>query len=273
MHLIRNSIDHGIETDEERKEKGKTQPAKVTLEAKSLGGDVLILVKDNGRGLDKFKILEKAKKNGLLFKEESEMTDKEIYGLILLPGFSTKENISEFSGRGVGMDVVLKNIEAIGGTIAIESETGEGSTITLKIPLTLAIIDGMNVGVGKAQYTIPTASIKESFRPKPSDLIIDPDGNEMVMIRGNCYPVMRMHEIYNVKTEITNILEGIVLMIEREGRTSCIFVDRLIGEQQVVVKALPKYVTNIKNIKGLTGCTLLGDGSISLILDVVELMK
>ncbi|MBK1810475.1 chemotaxis protein CheA [Clostridium sp. YIM B02505] len=273
MHLIRNSIDHGIETDDERKEKGKTESAKVTLEAKNLGGDVLILVKDNGRGLDKDKILEKAKKSGILYKNANEMTEKEIYGLILLPGFSTKESVSEFSGRGVGMDVVSKNIEAIGGSITIESTQGLGTIIILKIPLTLAIIDGMNVVVGKAQYTIPTASIKESFRAKEKDLITDPDGNEMIMVRGECYPIMRIHEIYKVKTEITNILEGIVLMIESEGKTICIFVDGLIGEQQVVVKALPKYITNIKKIKGLTGCALLGDGSISLILDVAGLIK
>lgn len=273
MHLIRNSIDHGIETDEERKENGKTESAKVTLEAKNLGGDVLILVKDNGRGLNKAKILEKARKNGLLYKPESEMSDKEIYNLILLPGFSTKESISEFSGRGVGMDVVSKNIEAIGGTIDIESILGQGTTITLKIPLTLAIIDGMNVVVGKAQYTIPIASIKESFRVQKQDLIVDPNGNEMIMVRGECYSIMRIHELYKVKTEVTNILEGIVLMIEGEGKTICIFVDGLIGEQQVVVKALPKYITKIKNIKGLAGCTLLGDGSISLILDVAGLIK
>lgn len=273
MHLIRNSIDHGVGTEDERLELGKSEPAKVTLEAKSLGGDVLILVKDNGRGLNKEKILEKAKKNDLLYKHESEMTEEETYGLILLPGFSTKESVSEFSGRGVGMDVVAKNIEAIGGTISIESKQGKGTTITLKIPLTLAIIDGMNVVVGKAQYTIPTASIKESFRAKKKDLIIDPDGNEMIMIRGQCYPILRIHEIYNINTEVTDILEGIILMIEGEGKPICIFVDGLIGEQQVVVKALPKYITNIKKIKGLTGCTFLGDGSISLILDVAALTK
>lgn len=273
MHLIRNSLDHGIETVEERKRKGKLEPAKVTLEARNVGGDVLVLVKDNGKGLDKEKILDKARKNGILTKPESEMLDKEIYNLIFLPGFSTKESVSEFSGRGVGMDVVTNNIQAIGGNVTVNSVPNEGSTITLKIPLTLAIIDGMNVKVGRSKYTIPIVSIKQSFRANEKDLIKDPDGNEMIMVRGECYSLIRLHELYKVQTRITNVLEGIVLMVESESKTICIFVDELVGEQQVVVKALPKYIRNIKNIKGIMGCTLLGDGSISLILDVAAFVK
>lgn len=273
MHLIRNSIDHGIETYDERQTKNKFEPAQVTLEAKNAGGDVLVLVKDNGKGLNKAKILEKAKRNKLLHKSESEMTDREIYNLISLPGFSTKDKVSEFSGRGVGMDVVTKNIEAIGGSVLIDSIPDEGTTIALKIPLTLAIIGGMNIRVGKSRYTIPTTSIKESFRAKEKDIITDPDGNEMIMVRGQCYPILRLHELYKVRTDVTNIPNGIMLMVENEVKTICIFADELIGEQQVVVKALPNYIRNIRKISGVAGCTLLGDGGISLILDISGLIR
>jgi len=273
MHLIRNSLDHGIETTEERKAQGKTEPAKVILEAKNAGGEVLVMVRDNGRGLNKEKILQKAKDNNLLYKPESEMTDREVYSLIFLPGFSTKEKVTEFSGRGVGMDVVTKNIQAVGGSVTIDSIPGEGSTITIKIPLTLAIIDGMIIKVGNSRYTVPTTSIKESFRVKEEDIITDPDGKEMIMVRGQCYPVLRLHELYKVKTEVTNIAEGIILMVENETKSICLFADGLLGEQQVVVKALPNYIRKIKIIKGLVGCTLLGDGGISLILDIAGLMK
>jgi two-component system chemotaxis sensor kinase CheA len=268
MHLVRNSIDHGIEEIEVREARGKPPVGKVTLEAKSSGSDVLIMVRDDGKGLNKEKILKKAQENGLLIKSASEMTDREIYNLIFLPGFSTKEKVTEFSGRGVGMDVVTKNIETVGGAVSIDSIEGAGSVITLKIPLTLAIIDGMNIQVGQSRYTIPTKTIKESFRPKREDLITDPGGNEMIMVRGQCYPILRLHEYYKVNTNITGFTDGILIMVEQEEKTYCIFADELLGQQQVVVKALPGYIKNKRKIRGLTGCTLLGDGSISLILDI-----
>ena len=270
MHLIRNSIDHGIEKQEERVRAGKDKSGKITLEAKNAGGEVLIVIKDDGRGLDKEKILKKAREKGLLDKSESEMSDKEIYSLIFLPGFSTKENITEFSGRGVGMDVVSKNINDIGGSLAVESSLGEGTIITIKIPLTLAIIDGMTVRVGNSRYTISNTSIRESFKVKIGNVIKDPDGNEMIMVRGQCYPVLRLHQFYKVKTEVTEISDGIIVMVENEEQSACIFADELLGQQQVVVKALPRY---IKKVKGLTGCTLLGDGSISLILDAAQIVN
>lgn len=273
IHLIRNSIDHGIESAEERKAKGKPVTGTITLEAKSVGGDVLIIVKDDGRGLNKEEILARAKENGLINKPESELTDKEIYSYIFLPGFSTKDKVTEFSGRGVGMDVVAKNISAVGGTVSVDSIPGEGTTVTLKIPLTLAIMDGMIIRVGKSTYTIPIINVKESFKAKEGDVITDPDGNEMIMIRGECYPLLRLYELYKVKTEITNIPDGIIVMVENEGKGLCIFADELIGEQQVVVKALPGYIRNLKKVKGVAGCTLLGDGSISLILDIAALFE
>lgn len=201
------------------------------------------------------------------------MTEKEIFNLILLAGFSTKENVSEFSGRGVGMDVVTKNIETLGGFVTVDSVLGEGTTITLKIPLTLAIIDGMTIKVGRSFYTLPTISIKESFRPKLSDIITDPEGNEMIMVRGSCYPVLRLHKVYKLQTDITNFTDGIIIMVEHDDKTLCIFADKLLGQQQVVVKVLPKYIQRFKKVKGLAGCTLLGDGSISLILDIAALVR
>ncbi|MGB7604992.1 MAG: chemotaxis protein CheA [Lutisporaceae bacterium] len=273
MHLVRNSIDHSIEAIEDREAMGKPKVGKVTLEAKNAGSDVLVIVKDDGKGLNKQKILKRASEKNLLIKPEQEMTEKEIYNLIFLPGFSTNDNITEFSGRGVGMDVVIKNIETVGGSVSIDSMEGVGSTVTLKIPLTLAIIDGMNIKVGSSCYTIPTMVIQESFRPKEADIIQDPDGNQMIMVRGQCYPILRLHQFYNVKTDITDFIKGILIMVEQDGKTICIFADELLGQQQVVVKTLPNYIKNTRKTGGLAGCTLLGDGSISLILDIGRLVN
>lgn len=268
MHLVRNSIDHGIESSVERTANGKPEIGTITLEARNAGNDVLVNIRDDGRGLNKEKILAKGKEHDLLIKPENEMTDKEIYNLIFIPGFSTKENTTEFSGRGVGMDVVIKNIEAVGGAASVETAEGEGTTIALKIPLTLAIIDGMIVKVGSSSYTIPTTAIKESFRPRKKDIIKDPDGNEMIMLRGECYPILRLHDYFNVKTVITDFTEGILIMVEQDEKVFCMFADELVGQQQVVVKTLPNYIKNTCKITGISGCTLLGDGSISLILDI-----
>ncbi|MGC8483860.1 MAG: chemotaxis protein CheW, partial [Thermodesulfobium sp.] len=268
MHLIRNSIDHGIEMPGYRESVGKPRAGTVTLEAKNSGSDVLIIISDDGNGLDREKILAKAQKNGILNKNPESLTEREIYNLIMLPGFSTNEEITEFSGRGVGMDVVRNNIDKVGGTIEVDSLAGSGTTIVLKIPLTLAIIDGMNLKVGDTRFTLPINTIKESFRPKDSDLIKDPNNVEMLMVRGQCYPILRMHSHFKIETDITSLSEGIIVMLEQDGKSICLFADELIGQQQVVVKSLPKYIKNLKHISELAGCTLLGDGSISLILDV-----
>ena len=273
MHLVRNALDHGIEMPEERIAAGKPSQGIVTIEAKNMGGDVLISVKDDGRGLDKKGILEKAKKNQILTRNPDEMTDREIYNLTFMPGFSTKETVSEFSGRGVGMDVVTKNVEVVGGTVFLDSLHGKGSTFTMKIPLTLAIIDGMNIKVGEANYTIPTASVKEFFRANQNQIVVDTAGNEMIMVRGQCYPICRLNEFFGVKNSQDDFQQGIMIMIEQDEKTSCLFADTLLGQQQVVVKALPEYIIRTKKMKGLTGCTLLGDGSISLIVDVAGLLN
>jgi two-component system, chemotaxis family, sensor kinase CheA len=273
MHLVRNSVDHGIEEKDVRIAHGKPQVGTITLEAKNAGSDVLITVKDDGKGLSKDKIRKKAIENGLIHSTDDALSDKEIYGLILLPGFSTKDRITEFSGRGVGMDVVSKNLEAVGGSITIDSTEGEGITTTLKIPLTLAIIDGMNIRVGTSRYTLPTNSILESFRPKKNDIIRDPDQNEMIMVRGQCYPILRLHELFEVATDVTAFTDGILIMVEQDEKRICLFADDLIGQQQVVVKTLPNYIKNTKRIDSLAGCTLLGDGSISLILNIGGLIS
>ena len=268
MHLIRNAIDHGIESAEERLQKGKPEGGTITLEAKHAGSFVLVLVKDDGRGLNKEKILEKARRQNLLTKPEEELTDKEIYSLVFLPGFSTNENVTEYSGRGVGMDVVVKNLEVIGGTVSVDSQEGQGTVFTLKIPLTLSIIEGMNINVGKSRFTIPVTSIRESVRLAKNKLVKDPDGNEMIMVRGECYPIIRLHEFYQLPTEITDLAEGIFVMVEHDEQRLCLFADEILGQQEVVVKSLPSYIQKMHRVRGIGGCTLLGDGSISLILDI-----
>lgn len=269
MHLIRNAMDHGLETAQERAAKGKSAGGSIRLEAKNAGGDVWISVQDDGRGLDREKIMAKAVERGLAAKDAA-LTDKEIFAFILHPGFSTKEAVTEYSGRGVGMDVVAQNIAKVGGTVAIDSVRDKGTTITLRLPLTLAIIDGMIVEVGEASYTIPIIAIKESFRVKDHRVITDTDGRELILVRGECYPVLRLHERYRAKTAVTDLSEGIMIMAEADEKTVCLFADLLLGQQQVVVKALPGY---LKKAKGIAGCTLLSDGSVSLIVDVAGLIS
>lgn len=273
MHLVRNAIDHGIETHAERLASGKVEPPMVTLEACNSGSDVLVLVRDNGRGLDREKILTKAKAKGLLQRPADELTDKDVFQFIFHPGFSTNEQVTEFSGRGVGMDVVAKNIEKIGGSVSIDSQVQRGTVITLKIPTTLAIIDGMNLRVDESLYTIPTTAILESFRANPSDLFTDPDGNEIMMVRGHPHPVLRLAQLFEIRDEKSSIEDGIVIRVAHEGRALCLVADELLGTQQVVVKSLPKYLLMLRNIQTLAGCTLLGDGSISLILNVAGLQS
>ncbi|PKM57790.1 MAG: chemotaxis protein CheA [Firmicutes bacterium HGW-Firmicutes-3] len=270
MHIIRNAIDHGIEDEKERIAKGKSKQGSIILEAKNSGSDVLIIIKDDGKGLDKQKIYEKAYNLGLIYQSIEDMNDKDIYRLILHPGFSMKEQVTEFSGRGVGMDVVAKNIESIGGSVIVDSVISKGTTIILKIPLTLAIIEGMNIKVGESRFTIPIASVKESFRPSNKEIIRDPDDREMIMVRGLCYPIVKLYEHYGLQTEVKNYESGILIMVEEDDRSCCLLADELLGQQQVVVKSLPNYIKRYKQVKGLGGCTLLGDGSISLILDVGE---
>lgn len=266
MHLVRNAVDHGIETNEERLDSGKPDKGKVTLSARTEAGKVWICVEDNGKGLDREKILAKARKQGLLDdnKPDSAYSDKEVYQFITLPGFSTNEQITEYSGRGVGMDVVIQNIQSIGGMLDIESAAGIGSIMSLKIPLTLAIIDGIVMETGNCSFVMETGVIKEFVRVRSEMMIQEPNGEEFIMIRGECFPVLRLGKWYGLKEYQESVENGMMLILEVEDKKVCLFVDRLIGEQEIVVKPIPSY---IKKVKGLSGCTQLGDGSIALILD------
>lgn len=272
MHLVRNAVDHGIETNAERAESGKPDKGKVTLSAKTEAGKVWISVEDNGKGLDREKILAKARKQGLLDegKPDASYTDKEVYQFITLPGFSTNEQVTEYSGRGVGMDVVIQNIQEIGGALDIESTPGFGSVMSLKIPLTLAIIDGIVMETGNSSFVLETGVIKEFVRVKEEMMIHEPDGDEYIMIRGECFPVIRLGKWYGMTDYQEAVEDGVMLILEMDEKKICLFVDKLIGEQEIVVKPIPSY---IKKVKGLSGCTQLGDGSIALILDAAGLVE
>ena len=273
MHIVRNSMDHGIEeTAEERIAAGKNPQGEIMLSASHTTNEVVISISDDGYGVNPASVLAKARKNGILTKPESEYTQKEILALLLAPGFSTNEVVTEFSGRGVGMDVVKKNVEAIGGTVTITSELGKGMCTTLKIPLTMAIVDGMEISVGKSVFTIPIANIRQSFKVKNDEVIYDTEGNEIIKCMNQFYPIIRIHRLYHIETEITSIEDGILVWVESGDKSYCLFVDDLLGEQQVVVKPLPVYLNSF-NIKdsGISGCTILGDGNISIILDVLNL--
>jgi two-component system chemotaxis sensor kinase CheA len=265
MHLIRNAVDHGIEPEPERLAAGKPARGQLLLEARSAGGDVWLTIQDDGRGLDKAGILKKATARNLLTRPAAEYSDREIFQFILLPGFSTRDEVTEFSGRGVGMDVVREKVSRIGGLINLDSNAGQGTTISIRIPLTLAIINGMQISVGDASYIIPITAIRESFRAERKQILTDPDGHEMVMLRGECLNIIRLHRRFGVTDAAEDLSSGILIVVEDDDRVFCLLADRLIGEQQVVVKPLPAY---LKKSQELSGCTILGDGSISLILDI-----
>ena len=269
VHLIRNSLDHGLEKPDERIKAGKPEKGTVKRTASHEEGEVWITVEDDGRGLDREKILEKAKSKRLINGDKAEMTDKAIFGLIFQPGFSTAEKITDVSGRGVGMDVVKKNIEKVNGKIEIQSKPGQGTTLTLRIPLTLAIIDGMMIRVGHSKYILPILSIRESLCPDPEAVIISPDGQELVRVREEFFSVVRLHEMYNITPQHQELKDGILIVLETQDTKYCLFVDEILGQQQTVIKDLSSY---LGNIRGTSGCTILGDGDVCLILDVGSLL-
>lgn len=275
MHIVRNSMDHGIEeTAEERIAAGKRPQGRIILSAQHTGNEIIISIEDDGQGVNTEKVLQKAANNGILTKPESEYTHQEILNLLMMPGFSTNTEVTEFSGRGVGMDVVKKNVEQVGGLVSISSEPGKGMKTTLKIPLTLAIVDGMEISVGESIFTIPIMNIRQSLKVSSDQIIQDASNGEVIRIRDEFYPVFRLYEMYNIPTNVTNIEDGILIWVESAGESYCLFVDELAGEQQVVVKPLPAYLSsfNMKNA-GIAGCTILGNGSISIILDVPNLYQ
>nr|MDE6763069.1 chemotaxis protein CheW [Oscillospiraceae bacterium] len=270
MHMVRNSMDHGIEENvEDRIAAGKSPKGKITLSAYNASGEVIIVIADDGQGIDPEKVLAKAERNGILTKPANEYSEKEILNMIMLPGFSTNEQVTEYSGRGVGMDVVKKNIEKIGGNVSVDSKFGQGSNFIIKIPLSLSIVDGMEISVGNSIFTVPINSIRNSFKVQPSQLVKDTTGKEMIMLYGECYPLIRLYQLYDLKPNTENVFDGIVILVETDGKSACIFADELIGEQQVVLKPFPAILGNY-NVKqhGMSGCSILGDGSITIILDV-----
>lgn len=268
VHLVRNAIDHGIHR---KKQRNGSNDGNILLEARHEGGEVWIMIKDDGDGLDIQKILQKGIDAGLVSEENKTiMTDQEIIELIFQPGFSTSDSVTSVSGRGVGMDVVKRNIEKIKGHIDINSRPGIGTTFILRIPLTLAIIDGMLVRVGSASYTIPLLSIRESIQVDAQNVVETMDGQEMVRVREELLPVIRLHQLYNLDSDYQELHEGLLVIIEHQRETACLFIDEIIGEQQTVIKGLSGYM---ENIRGVSGCTILGDGEVSLILDVAGLIK
>ena len=272
MHIVRNSMDHGIEENvRDRIAAGKDPVGEIVLSARHTGSEVIIEIKDDGQGVNYEATLNKALQKGLALPGV-DYSHKDILNFLLAPGFSTNTEVTEFSGRGVGMDVVKQNVENVGGTVVITSEPGKGMTTTLKIPLTMAIMDGMEVSVGKSIFTIPIHNIRQSFKISQSDLVHDATGGELFKCMGSFYPVVRMRDLYRIDGGYTEVEDGILIWLEAGESSYCLFVDELLGEQQVVVKPLPSYLNSF-NIKrsGIAGCTILGDGNISIILDVSNL--
>lgn len=272
MHIVRNSMDHGIEeTPQDRIDAGKDPVGEIILSARHTGSEVIIEIKDDGQGVNYDGVLAKAIRNGLAFPDV-EYSHKDILNFLMAPGFSTNTEVTEYSGRGVGMDVVKRNVEEVGGVVSISSEPGKGMTTTLKIPLTMAIMDGMEVSVGGSIFTIPIHNIRQSFKITEADLIRDASGGEMFKCMGSFYPVIRMRDLYQMSGGATRMEDGILIWLDAGDLSYCLFVDELLGEQQVVVKPLPSYLNhfNIKS-RGIGGCTILGDGNISIILDVTNL--
>ena len=267
-HLVRNSIDHGIEMPETRVAAGKTEAGRLFLSAGHQGGNIVIEVSDDGGGLNRERILAKAAQNGLAVSEN--MSDSEVWQLIFAPGFSTAETVTDVSGRGVGMDVVKRNITAMGGTVDIRSAKGFGTTISISLPLTLAILDGMSIKVGEEVYILPLGFVVESLQPTPDDIKEISGKGRVIKVRGEYLPLIPLYQMFDITPRFTNPCEGIIVILESDGRKAGLFVDDLVGQQQVVVKNLE---SNYRKVTGISGATILGDGGVSLILDVSALMR
>ena len=270
VHLVRNSLDHGIEMPADRVAAGKPEMGTITLEAYHRGGQIVIEVKDDGKGLNKDVLRQKAIEKGLI-DEDTVLTDKQTYELIFMAGFSTAAELSDISGRGVGMDVVRRNIQSLGGNIEIISELGKGSTIAIHLPLTLAILDGQSIAVGDERFIIPLGSIVESINIKKEMINRVAGKGETFRLRDEYLPIVRMHEIFDVKTaKATKLTDGLVVVVDGQGMRCGLFIDDLLGQQQVVIKSLE---ANYRKVEGVSGATILGDGSVALILDIPGLVR
>jgi two-component system chemotaxis sensor kinase CheA len=267
-HVVRNSIDHGIESPEERLKAGKPETGTIVMRATHRGGSVLIEVTDDGRGLNRERILEKARELGMASHDS--MSDEEVWGLIFESGFSTAKEITNLSGRGVGMDVVRRNITSLGGSVTVSSVKGQGTAITLQVPLTLAVLDGMIVSVGDEQYIVPLEFVAEAFKPGPEDIRTIVNQASLVAVRGQHLPIVRLEDVVQLPRPAAGEAhaarpEPLCLVVEVDGRRAALLVDSLIGQQQLVVKSLE---TNLHTVPGVAGATILGDGRVALILDV-----
>jgi two-component system chemotaxis sensor kinase CheA len=267
-HLVRNSIDHGIEMPAARMAAGKSESGRLFLSAAHQGGNIVIEVADDGGGLNRERILAKAQQNGLPVSDN--MSDADVWQLIFAPGFSTAETVTDVSGRGVGMDVVKRNITQMGGTIDIRSAKGFGTTILISLPLTLAILDGMSIRSGDEIYILPLGFVVESLQPAKADVKEIAGQGRVVKVRGEYLPLIPLHQMFNIEPRFTDPSEGILVIVETEGRKAALFVDELVGQQQVVVKNLE---SNYRKVAGISGATILGDGGVALILDVTALVR
>ncbi|NEX62653.1 chemotaxis protein CheA [Noviherbaspirillum galbum] len=267
-HLVRNSIDHGIEMPDVRRAAGKSETGKLSLSAAHQGGNIVIEVTDDGGGLNRERIIAKARERGLPVSDS--MSDADVWQLIFAPGFSTAETVTDVSGRGVGMDVVKRNITAMGGVVDIRSAKGFGTTISISLPLTLAILDGMSIKVGEEIYILPLGYVVESLQPAPVDIKEIAGQGRVVKVRGDYLPLIPLYQVFDIEPRFTNPSEGIVVILESEGRKAALFIDDLVGQQQVVVKNLE---SNYRKVAGISGATILGDGGVSLIIDVAALLR
>lgn len=262
-HLIRNSLDHGIEIPEKRIAAGKNPKGTVTLNAFHQGGSIVIEVSDDGGGLNRARILSKARERG--FQVSDDMPDADVWMLIFEAGFSTAEVVTDVSGRGVGMDVVKRNIAELGGRIELDSHEGLGTRTTIRLPLTLAILDGLSVSIGGEVYIAPLNSIIESLQVSEADLKTVGRDGRLLKVRGEYLPLLPLHEVFNISPKATSLEQGIVIIVENQGRKTALFVDELLGQQQVVIKSLE---SNFRRVHGISGATIMGDGRVALILDV-----
>jgi two-component system chemotaxis sensor kinase CheA len=269
LHMVRNSIDHGIETPEERAAAGKEPTAHIRIAAYHQSGQIVVAISDDGRGLNREKILAKALQNGLI-QPGAQLTDNEIFLLIFEAGFSTAEKVTDISGRGVGMDVVRRHVQKLRGRIEIQSKAGEGTTFYIKLPLTLAIIEGLVVVVGGQRFIVPIFSVKEMFRPSADMLSTVHGTSEMVMVRDGLMPIVRLHRRFTIEPRTDKLTEGTLIVCESGGHMFCLLVDDLIGKQEVVIKSLGQ---SFKDVIGVAGCAILGDGRVGLILDIDGIYK
>ena len=268
VHLVRNSLDHGIESPQVRRLAGKAETGTIHLSAQHKGGSIVIEISDDGAGLNKHKILKKAQERGLV-SESQNLSEAEIYKLIFLPGFSTADVVSDVSGRGVGMDVVSRNIKSLEGSVDIVSKEGLGTTISIRLPLTLAILDGQSARTGVDTYIIPLVSIIESIQVRPGMVKLVAGKGEVLALRNEYLPILRLYEVFRLQPRTTDLCAGLIVVVEGDGQRVGLFVEELLGQQQVVIKSLE---TNFKKVAGISGATILGDGTVALILDIAGLI-